>query len=145
MAFKKKKSSIRGEVQVSKHTQNFTIVYYFSTTIQFHIWVIAPSLIFFCTSIFPSGILNMVFPSTLTQLSSNSFPTLEFHQICCLKGTHLTRLPASSPQWNFHLTWLSNVFPYVTFLLVHLFSVTFADFSPKGLSLQQCAIKFQLQ
>lgn len=44
-------------------------------------------------------------------------------QICCLRCTHLTCPPVSSPQWNLHLAWL-----LMFFLSIHLLSVIFSRF-----------------
>lgn len=73
----------------------------------------------------PGGILNMVFPSPLIHLSANSFPILEFHQICYLRP-QTTGLPAISPR---EICVTSKMFPCVASYTQYLFSITYANYS----------------
>lgn len=115
------KNRIRGEVQRSKHTQNFAIVYYLSSAIQFDIWVVVPPFIFLLLLFYwysKHGVSISIHPASCKLLCRLRIP-----QICCLRCTHLTCPPVSSPQWNLHLAWL-----LMFFLSIHLLSVIFSRF-----------------
>lgn len=130
---------MRGDVQGSKHTQNFAIVYYLSSKIQFHIWAVGSIFNFFYYKYFPSGILSMVFPSPLIQLSANSSAIWEPHNLLPQRPILLVHLhPLHSETCTSHDFWWVPLCCF--FLTIHIFSVTFSSFPSSTPYLELCLI-----